>query len=176
MRTLLLKLSMLACMASVAILSLQTGFDATPATDPARKPKTAPRVPEGGEPSATISDSEIIETFSRPLFSASRRPFVARDIAPVAAAESQPVEEAQVIARPKRLRLMGINAHGKSFAALIRNIETEEVRWLKQGEVFDGWVLKAANKDQVEFSCSEPLANDCSYKVMLYGNQTHAGE
>jgi hypothetical protein len=105
------------------------------------------------------------------LFSQNRRPFV-----PKPQVVEQPigqVEEAAVtqpVSLPRRLSLIGTNVGGSTPSVLVRNKESEEVRWLRIGEVFDGWILASAGADQAAFICKEKKGSDCEYRLTLYSD------
>jgi hypothetical protein len=120
-------------------------------------------VPQNG-----LLDAEIVDTYARPLFSPSRRPFVARVIQPVENQDVEIVEEVQSPRTQRNFRLLGVNLYGGTTTILVRNQETEEVRWLKKGEEFEGWILSSADQNGAHFSCLKQSSDDCSYDVDLY--------
>jgi hypothetical protein len=120
---------------------------------------------------ATLSDVELVQTHARPIFSQSRRPFVAKPHMveqPVAIVEHAMAQQPGGL--PRRLILLGTNVGGSAASALVRNQENEEVRWLKVGESFDGWILSSTSGDQAAFVCQERQGNDCEYSLTLYSD------
>lgn len=116
---------------------------------------------------ASLSDAELTQTLARPIFSPDRRPFVAKP-----QVVEQPVAHVTVVEQPiiapRRLLLLGTNVGGSVSSVLVRNQESSEVRWLKLGESFDGWVLTKAAADAATFVCEPQRDTDCEYKLLLY--------
>jgi len=163
------RVGILVLLGGIAASSFSLQLDTSPIIDLDRSAKRKSLVSAEDARPAALSDAEIVETHARPLFNAARRPFVARAIAAIENTDNQMSEQpAETAIVPKRLRLLGVNLHEKSFAVLIQNRETEEVRWLKKGDSFDGWILKSASNEQAQFSCLEQKSADCSYDVELY--------
>lgn len=166
---LLLKSTALLGIAGVAFFSFSLNPDVTPLRHTDRKDARKDQEKALDLPINGVLDLEIVDTYARPLFSDTRRPFVARPIEPVENPEAEvPPEQAQAHELPRNLRLLGVNMFGGSLTVLVRNQETEETRWLKTGEEFAGWILSGANADGAHFSCRDQTAGDCSYDVRLY--------
>ncbi|MFD1983668.1 hypothetical protein ACFSOZ_13435 [Mesorhizobium newzealandense] len=110
---------------------------------------------DGGVASATGSlqfpeAGNFSETFQRPLFTPTRRKFVAPPAGPppvevVAAAVEQPsAPEAAPAAAPS---LLGISIHGGAAKALLRVAGSEAAIWYGSGETIDGWKVSSIDKD-----------------------------
>ena len=112
---------------------------------------------DGGVASATGSlqfpeGGDFSETFQRPLFTPTRRKFVAPPAGPppvevvAAAVEQAPSPpEAPPAAAPS---LLGISIHGGAAKALMRVAGSETAIWYGSGETVDGWTVSAIDKDQ----------------------------
>lgn len=167
-----LKIVLLSALVAVAYASAWVSFDAAALDSRVSKPKADPGVTDVAvSGKVVLTDAELVQTHARPLFSQSRRPFV-----PKPQVVEQPVvqvEEAVVappVSLPRRLSLLGTNVGGSTPSALVRNKESEEVRWLKIGEAFDGWILSSASADQAAFICRERQGGDCDYRLTLYSD------
>ncbi|WP_245445715.1 hypothetical protein [Mesorhizobium kowhaii] len=94
------------------------------------------------------------ETFERPLFTPTRRKFVAPPAGPppvevVAAAVEQPPAPPPPEAAPAIApSLLGISIHGGTAKALLRVAGSETAIWYGSGETVDGWTVSAIDKDQ----------------------------
>ena len=94
------------------------------------------------------------ETFQRPLFTPTRRKFVAPPVAPpppvevVAAVEQPPPPPPPEAAPAIAPSLLGISIHGGTAKALLRIAGSESAVWYGNGETVDGWTVSAIDKDQ----------------------------
>jgi hypothetical protein len=164
----LIKPLTLLLLASAAFASTGLQFDTSPIRDIAGPKKHDPGALKADGAQVSLSDADIVETHARPLFSASRRPFVARSLTVESPQVEEQAEPVMVSQRHKSFRLLGVNLSGGSFTALVLNRDSEEVRWIKRGENFDGWVLKAADEESAHFECADGQGDDCKYDVDLY--------
>lgn len=169
-RMIIFKLGCLSALALTAFASSQTTFDAA-AIDARGSDRSNAKQSSDAELSrkVALSDVELVQTHARPIFSQNRRPFVAKLQVveqPVAIVEEAAAEQPSSL--PRRLVLLGTNAGGSAASVLVRNQENEEVRWLKVGEAFDGWVLASTSEDQAAFVCQERQGDDCEYRLTLY--------
>jgi hypothetical protein len=103
----------------------------------------------GGNPFWTISLSALTVTRDRPLFSASRRPFVlaspaspAPEAAPPPPAASPPVERPQ-------LSLVGTIVGSRSSVALLKDSGSEALLRLRVGQENSGWQVRGINMHSV---------------------------
>lgn len=77
----------------------------------------------------------------RPLFSASRRPYVPPKEDPAAEAAPEPV------APRTSVKLVGVLLSDKGRAALLRT-EGASAVWRHEGQTFDGWTVEAVTADE----------------------------
>lgn len=162
------KFALVSALAVAALGSTQIHLE-TSALDMREANKSAPtRTSVDLLTKAALTDADLVETHARPLFSQTRRPFVAK---PPPAIEQQPVVAEVVVEKlselPRRLALVGISS-GQSASVLIRNEESAETRWLRVGEAFDGWTLAEATADGAVFTCAGQQAGNCDYRLTLY--------
>ena len=163
----IVKSAVLMLLLAGAYASASIRFDVQPIREIGKpRERSMPIVASAAQPT-TLSDSDIVETQTRPLFSASRRPFVAKVVVADNAATETAVEAPPAVA-PRRIRLLGVNIFGGGFTALVQNQDSQEIRWIDKGQAFDGWVLMAADKDSAHFACPQKQGADCSYDVALY--------
>lgn len=93
-------------------------------------------------PSGLSPLSEFGETLSRPIFVASRRPYVPpKPEATVAANEPAPA--------PPNVLLVGIFIRPGMKQALLRSPSQPEAQWVAEGDTFNGWSLQAVHSDSV---------------------------
>ena len=104
----------------------------TAARPAAPLPEFAPE-PGGFEPPPRHVFAEIV---ARPLFSASRRPFVESESAGEAPGEAVPIE------------LVGTLLTEKGAAALLQP-QGQNARWLHAGDTIAGWQVETIQRDQV---------------------------
>jgi general secretion pathway protein N len=103
---------------------------------------TATVVPTA-RPLAERSLSEFGEIVGRPLFTATRRPYVPADPVPVRA-EPAPAEPRRP---PPNVRLIGIVIDAGKKRALLRTPEQPRGRWVEEGETIDGWQVRRVMAD-----------------------------
>jgi hypothetical protein len=157
----------LAAVAAGAYASLLLDFDTAPIRDVQReKTRDIPAIPFDARQIA-LSEADIVESAARPLFNASRRPFVPQPVK-VEAQKSDVKATAPVETVRRRIRLLGVNLIGITFTALVQNQDNQEVRWIRKGQAFDGWVLVEADRESAHFTCAEKTGSDCHYDVELY--------
>jgi hypothetical protein len=93
--------------------------------------------------------SDFEEFVRRPLFTASRSPFV-------------PTGSTQTLAgpsvRPSDIRLAGVAIDAGKKQALLRTPQQPQGRWVEQGDSIDGWLLRSVRDDAV---------------IVASGQQTH---
>jgi hypothetical protein len=168
MKMIVVKAAVLILLLAAAYASNGLQFDTAPVRQiadartrslPAAKPEDAQNA---------LTDADIVETQARPLFSASRRPFVARVVSVDAAEVETAAAAPEPVATPRRIRLLGVNIFGADFMALVQNQESAEIRWIGKGQEFDGWILTAADKESAHFACARDNDSDCRYDVDLY--------
>lgn len=169
--TVVFKLACFSALVVAAFASSQIAFDASALYERGAE-RSVPKVSaDAAEQTTALSDVQLVETFARPIFSQNRRPFVPK---PQVVEQSVAVVEQPVVeppnSLPRRLVLLGTNVGGSSASVLVRNRENEEVRWLKVGETFDGWVLASTSEDQAAFVCQAGQGNDCDYRLTLYSD------
>lgn len=166
------RIALLSALAAAGYASLWTGF-ATAPLDRRGSNATADRsMADASRPARVgLADADLVQTHARPLFSLHRRPFVPRPavVEQAVAQVEQPAVE-QSVSLPRRLALLGTNVAGPVASALVRNKESDEIRWLTIGEVFDGWILSSASADHAAFVCRERQGNDCEYRLTLYSD------
>lgn len=111
--------------------------------------------PAGDSRAAGAKDAEIAmpaappgqltETTSRPLFTASRRPFEQKAEAP----PPPPVEVAKPATPPDHLKLVGVVRLGGGLEkALIRSSADVPGRWVPVGDSVDGWQVREVSIDK----------------------------
>ena len=115
-------------------LSLPLAPQVTAARPAAPLPEFAPE-PAAFEPPPRHVFAEIV---ARPLFSASRRPFVAES---EAAGEPSPGESIAI-------ELIGTLLTERGAAALLQP-QGQNARWLRAGETIAGWQVETIQRDQV---------------------------
>ena len=169
-QTMVVKIVFLAALAVAALATTEISFDDTPLDGRASDKIPARQNPGMELPAKTrLSDAELLQTHSRPLFSQNRRPFVARLPVveqPVAAVEEPVADPPSSL--PRRLVLLGTDVGGSPASVLVRNQDNAEVRWLKVGETFDGWTLSETAADEASFVCPGQQGDDCRYRLTLY--------
>ena len=115
--------------------SLPLAPQVTAALPSAPLPEFAPE-PAAFEPPPRSAFGEIAE---RPLFSASRRPFV-----PERTSTAAPAQEQEEVA----LELVGTLLTGEERAALVKP-EGQSARWLRPGPEIAGWQIETIERDRV---------------------------
>jgi len=101
-----------------------------------------------GQPIDPLPLSDFEEIVRRPVFTASRSPFVVS------------TERAQTLAglRSPDVLLAGIAIDTNTKRALLRTAQQPQARWVAQGESIDGWLLQVVREDAV---------------IIASGQQTH---
>jgi hypothetical protein len=100
-------------------------------------------------PNDDNSLTDFDEVVRRPVFTASRRPFV----------QSAPaVREPARVLPPPDIRLIGVAIDSSRKQALLRTAQQPRGRWVGEGETIDGWLLRTVRADAV---------------VVASGQQTH---
>jgi hypothetical protein len=107
----------------------------------------APAAPDLPQPEAIEytppSPDAFAEIARRPLFSETRRPYVAPVAeVPELAPEPEPMVE------PLSAELQGVLMTGRQQAALVRINGTDPAVWLHVGQSIGGWVLEAVERQQ----------------------------
>ena len=87
--------------------------------------------------------SDFAEIVGRPLFTATRRPFVPSEPAQ-ARSEPAPAEPRRP---PPNVRLIGVVIDAGKKRALLRTPEQPRGRWVEEGETIDGWLLRSVQAD-----------------------------
>jgi hypothetical protein len=100
--------------------------------------------------------SEFEEIVRRPVFTASRSPFVV------------PTERAQTLAelRSPDIRLVGVAIDTNTKRALLRTAQQPQARWVEQGESIDGWLLQIVRQDAVTIASGQQV-----HELRLYPAQ-----
>jgi type II secretory pathway component PulC len=117
--------------------------------------------PQDGTVKVTIWE----ETFSRPIFSPTRRPFVPVPPAPEPVppeAPTTPPESARVY-DPNQLVLKGILMSSEKSLALISTPEQPSGSWIEQGSIVMGWKVEVIYRNSVVLS-----ANGQSHALKQY--------
>ncbi|PBC08187.1 hypothetical protein [Mesorhizobium sp. WSM3859] len=140
-----------AALALTNVLLYETPVDISPTAPSAQRnmreaPAGAPGLP------AAADSTGFAETFARPLFTPTRRKFVAvaeRAPAPAQVASdstppAQPVASAPPLQAPA---LLGISINGASARALLKSAGAETANWYGNGETIDGWTVANVEKD-----------------------------
>jgi hypothetical protein len=101
-------------------------------------------------PSDERALSDFDEVVGRPVFAASRRPFV----------QSEPTADRQParVLPPPDIRLIGVAIDASKKQALLRTAQQPRGRWVGEGESIDGWLLRSVRADAA---------------VVASGQQTH---
>jgi general secretion pathway protein N len=87
--------------------------------------------------------SEFGETVRRPLFTATRRPYVPPD--PIQKApEPAPAEPSRP---PPNVRLIGVVIDAGKKRVLLRTPEQPRGRWVEEGDTVDGWLVRSVAAD-----------------------------
>ncbi len=81
--------------------------------------------------------SDFDEIVRRPLFTASRSPFIV------------PIETTQTLAglRSPDIRLAGVAIDANKKQALLRTPQQPQGRWVEQGDSIDGWLLQSGHDE-----------------------------
>lgn len=89
----------------------------------------------------------------RPLFSASRRPFV-----PEVAEEAAPAPEAGPDLGPPEVELVGVMLSEERRAALMAPAAGGQPQWLYEGQSWEGWVIEGIEPDRATLRQGERSA------------------
>ena len=87
--------------------------------------------------------ADFAEIVGRPLFTATRRPHVPAEPAPVRA-EPTPAEPRRP---PPNVRLIGVVIDAGKKRALLRTPEQPRGRWVEEGETIEGWQVRSVQAD-----------------------------
>jgi len=111
----------------------------------------------GQRPIDPLPLSDFEEIVRRPVFTATRKPFVA------------PAEKAQTVAGPGSpdIRLAGIAIDTNAKRALLRTAQQPQARWVEQGESIDGWLLQVVREDAVIIASGQQ-----AHELRLYPAQS----
>lgn len=124
------------------------------------------------ESGGNTPELRITETLLRPLFHASRRPFVPPppvevaapvvndEVALLPAAEQPPAVQPET--RPD-VKLSGISISGGTKRALLRLAENPDVRWYSEGDTLEGWIVASITNQAVTMA-----RNEKTFVVPLY--------
>jgi hypothetical protein len=121
------------------VLTLEPGASSTASAAPAG---LATAVPSAARPDERPL-SDFAEIVSRPLFTATRRPYVPAEPTPVRA-EAAPAEASRP---PPNVRLIGVVIDAGKKRALLRTPEQPRGRWVEEGETIDGWQVRSVRAD-----------------------------
>lgn len=97
--------------------------------------------------SPELQVADLKETTSRPIFFPLRR-VPGSEPEPAASAAPAAVE-AEVVAPPDALQLIGTMQIGNQYKALVRPAGGGEARWLAVGDEFGGWKVKQVMDDRI---------------------------
>lgn len=100
--------------------------------------------------------SDFEEIVRRPLFTASRKPFVVS------------TEATQTLAglRSPDIRLAGVAIDAGKKQALLRTPQQPQGRWVEQGDSIDGWLLQSVRDDAVIVASGQQ-----THELRLYPSQ-----
>jgi hypothetical protein len=124
-----------------------------------------------GVPADPISD-DLSQSLLRPIFHASRRPFVARpmEIETEPFETAEPVDEApetasyeELTTPPPGIALAGVNLSESSQSALLGVDGSDTMIWVPLGGSFEGWTITAVTKESVTIADGNQRA-----KISLY--------
>ncbi len=131
----------------------------------ASPPDTSVILPSDQSVATTASKAEIPETSdaskmllihaqTRPLFSPTRRPWVAPPVEPVPVpVEPEPVEAQPVVAvatQPPQITLLGIDITPSGTKALTLKAGETDAVWMRAGELVDGWTVRQIKSTSIE--------------------------
>ena len=101
------------------------------------------------------------ETLNRPLFEKSRRKPAPPE--PARAAAPAPPPPAPTVAEPANVTLIGTLLGTSAARALVRIAPSNEERWLKQGDMVEGWLVKEIMESRLVLG-----EGDRHYQLDLY--------
>jgi hypothetical protein len=87
--------------------------------------------------------SDFAEIVARPLFTATRRPYVPTEPTP---ARAEPAA-AEPNRPPPNVRLIGVVIDAGKKRALLRTPEQPRGRWVEEGETIEGWQVRSVQAD-----------------------------
>jgi hypothetical protein len=129
-----------------AMPQLVTAGDAP--AEPSVAPVSSPR-PVDHDPLSAFD-----EMVRRPLFTASRSPFV-------------PTQSTPNLAGPPDIRLTGVAIDASKKRALLRSSQQPQGRWVEQGQSIDGWQLQSVRDDAVIITSGQQM-----HELRLYPAQS----
>jgi hypothetical protein len=132
---------------AAVVVELTGGLPLAPEVTAA--PPTAPQLDWSREPVEfePPSRDEIEAIAERPLFSASRRPFVPAEAEP----ESMPVQSLPP------LQLIGVLLTEQQRAALVQPVGEGDPTWVREGNRVQGWRVEKIEQDRVQVRAGERL-------------------
>lgn len=157
-------LTTLSLLGSVALGAAIYWQSTRQAEDPASRPVQAWSPDMGHEAPTTFAEAQprnYPETFARPVFSPTRRPFAPPP--PPAPPAPEPVVEPpppQPVAAPdaSQLQLKGIMFAGATARALVVSPESPSGQWLTVGSTIMGWKLTRIGDDVVSLDAGTATA------------------
>jgi hypothetical protein len=134
---------LLVCSVLAAIVGLELGEELPIAPRVTAAPPAALEVPRRERLSYDPpAPGEFDAIANRPLFSASRRPFVPE------AEEQLPEPEAASEAAGPDVELVGVLLSGTRRAALLAPASGGQAQWLDEGQAVGGWVIEGVQADR----------------------------
>jgi len=128
-------------------------------------PEWSPSLAPLGEPAnGEFKQKSFTQTFERPIFSQTRRPFVPA-VAPAPAPEAQapPDPDQSPSYDAKQFSLRGILISGNARRALIASPDSPDGMWVAIGSEIMGWKVANVERDGVQL-----MANGRSAQIKLY--------
>ena len=119
---------------------------------------------------AALSEPLFVETFSRPLFARSRRPWEPPQAPPP---PQRPTQTARPVARqiePPDFSLIGISMAGAAAKALLRRHSEFEAVWVSEGETVGGWIV-----GQIDSQSITVRQDDQTVSMALYPEIPESG-
>ena len=117
------------------------------AARPGEGPWLAPSL-AGGPGYRTKPLAAFAQTSARPIFTRTRRPFVAPVAAQPAAPAAEPSTPAALAAEPV-VTLSAVTIHGQARRALLASKEHPGGRWMSEGDAVEGWAVTAIDADRL---------------------------
>jgi len=147
----------------VGVLFNMSLLQTTLSTDPIAPERTKKISWADLRPTPLSENSEqIVETYTRPIFSSSRRKYIkppatipnpkpklAVLVEPVV--ESRPVKKKVVRLKvnPPNVKILGFQTSPKQSAVLIYNRKEATSKWLKKGEQIEKWTISTISRNQL---------------------------